>query len=490
MLDANDLPRIIQGGMGIGVSGWQLARSVSRQGGLGVVSGTAIDAVMVRRLQLGDPDGDVRRALAAFPDPETAEWLLTRYFVEGGIAPDARFKALPMLSQRMNRARLRVIIAANFVEVFLAKEGHDRPVGVNYLEKIQLPTLPSLYGALLAGVDVILMGAGIPTAIPKILADLLAGQSVELKLHMEDNPGGDTFTTQFGYADAFDRDLLALEGGSESYRPLFLPIVSSHILAKTLLKKAGGRVDGFVVESHRAGGHNAPPRRTRGTDSQAAAWGPLDEPDIDVLRSLGAPFWLAGGRASAAGFREALELGAHGIQVGTAFAYCDESGIPSDVKQSTIAQCRRGTLHVHTDFQASPTGYPFKLVLDDDRPDELQQLRDRSRVCDLGYLRQNYVDSRGRIGYRCSGEPKDTYVKKGGSLADTENKLCLCNGLLATVGLGQRRNGVSELPIYTAGDSLDGILDFVAPGRSSYTARDVLDRILGERVPTAPTPAP
>lgn len=39
-------------------------------------------------------------------------------------------------------------------------------VGLNLLEKIQIPTLPSLYGAMLAGVDYILMGAGFPDAFP------------------------------------------------------------------------------------------------------------------------------------------------------------------------------------------------------------------------------------------------------------------------------------------------------------------------------------
>jgi len=38
-------PRIIQGGMGIAVSDWRLARAVSRLGQLGVVSGTAIDSI-------------------------------------------------------------------------------------------------------------------------------------------------------------------------------------------------------------------------------------------------------------------------------------------------------------------------------------------------------------------------------------------------------------------------------------------------------------
>ena len=45
------LPQIIQGGMGVGISNWQLAQAVSRRGQLGVVSGTALDQMLARRLQ-------------------------------------------------------------------------------------------------------------------------------------------------------------------------------------------------------------------------------------------------------------------------------------------------------------------------------------------------------------------------------------------------------------------------------------------------------
>ena len=48
------LPTIIQGGMGAGVSDWRLARAVSACGQLGVVSGTALDVIVARRLQAGD----------------------------------------------------------------------------------------------------------------------------------------------------------------------------------------------------------------------------------------------------------------------------------------------------------------------------------------------------------------------------------------------------------------------------------------------------
>ncbi len=37
-------PVVIQGGMGVGISGWRLARTVAMTGQLGVVSGVAQDA--------------------------------------------------------------------------------------------------------------------------------------------------------------------------------------------------------------------------------------------------------------------------------------------------------------------------------------------------------------------------------------------------------------------------------------------------------------
>ena len=76
-------------------------------------------------------------------------------------------------------------VAANFVEVFLAKEGHAGLVGINFLEKIQFPTLPSIFGAMLAGVDYVLMGAGIPRSIPGVLDRLAKGAAVELKIDVE-----------------------------------------------------------------------------------------------------------------------------------------------------------------------------------------------------------------------------------------------------------------------------------------------------------------
>ena len=74
-------PVIIQGGMGVGVSDWVLARAVSLRGQLGVVSGTALDSLFVRRLQDGDVNGDLRRAMDHFPIPDVSAEVLRRYFL-------------------------------------------------------------------------------------------------------------------------------------------------------------------------------------------------------------------------------------------------------------------------------------------------------------------------------------------------------------------------------------------------------------------------
>ncbi len=58
-----NFPRIIQGGMGVAISNWQLARAVSSAGQLGVVSGVGLCLLLSRRLQDGDPGGPYRRAL-------------------------------------------------------------------------------------------------------------------------------------------------------------------------------------------------------------------------------------------------------------------------------------------------------------------------------------------------------------------------------------------------------------------------------------------
>lgn len=466
------LPTIIQGGMGIGVSNWRLANAVARRGQLGVVSGTALDSVFVRRLQLGDPSGDLRRALSHFPWPEMADRVIDRYFVPGGKPSDKPFKVNPMASMRLRRETAETLILANFVEVFLAKEGHEGMVGVNYLEKVQRPTLPSLFGAMLAGVDAVLMGAGIPLAIPGILDELAAWQPVELKLSVVDNADVRFRSQHF--------DPLAFVEGTrpELTRPLFLAIISSDTLAKTFERRASGYTDGFVVENYTAGGHNAPPRRDRNSEGGAEQYGPKDEPNLEAIRAIGRPFWLAGSYASPERLQEALDLGATGVQVGSIFALSEESGIVPEIKRRLVEAYLDGNLRIRTDFVASPTGFPFKIAELEGTVGCRTDFRGRSRICDLGYLREMLVSEDGRVDYRCAAEPVNDFVRKGGTAEATESRMCLCNGLMATIGLGQVRADGSEPPLVTAGDDFSFLPHVLGENRSVYRASDAIEYLL------------
>jgi nitronate monooxygenase len=479
------LPLIIQGGMGAGVSDWRLARAVASAGQLGVVSGTALDVVLARRLQLGDPGGELRRALAHFPVPALAERVLARYFRVGGPRAGAGFLAKPLPTVRPRAAAQELTVVANFVEVFLAKEGHDGPVGINLLEKIQLPNLASLYGAILAGVDYVLMGAGIPLEIPGALDRLARHEPASLKLQVEGAAPDAPFCAHFDPAQTVGAGLPPLR------RPRFLAIIASATLALTMQKRATGQVDGFVVEGPTAGGHNAPPRGPLHLDpSGQPIYGPRDEVDLAKIAATGLPFWLAGGYGHPDRLRAALDAGASGIQVGTPFALCRESGLAASLKTAAIRQALAGAGTVYTDPVASPTGYPFKVLgLPGTLADEAVYAA-RERICDLGYLRHLYRREDGTVGYRCPAEPVDDYARKGGDPAETVGRKCLCNGLLANIGLAQRRrDGATEPPLVTAGDDLRAVAHLAAPDTLAYSAADLLDYLLAGVEVRATAPA-
>ncbi len=469
------LPQIIQGGMGVAVSNWRLAQAVSSRAQLGVVSGTALDTVFVRRLQDGDIGGHMRRAMSRFPIVGVAEAALNKYFRPEGRGPGEPYKLLPLLKQRVSAARQQITILANFVEISLAKEGHNNPVGINYLTKVQMPNLASLYGAMLGGVDYVLMGAGIPREIPGVLDSLAEHRPASMRFDVEGLAAGDSESLSLNPRE------YGADTGVLLARPRFLPIVSANSLAATLARKANGAVDGFIVEGSTAGGHNAPPRgEPHFNERGEPLYGDRDNVDLQKMRELGLPFWVAGGAGSPEGLSAALEVGASGVQVGTLFAYCEESGFAPELKHDVLEHATRGELDVITDPRASPTGYPFKVV---QWAGDTGDSPERKRICDLGYLRVAYKSPAGRIGYRCAAEPVDDYVRKGGLPADTEGRRCLCNALTANVGYAQlRAGGYKEHPLLTSGDDLKTMSIFLG-GRTKYTAHDVIIYLLGNSPP-------
>lgn len=483
-MTATTLPVIIQGGMGIGVSSWRLARAVATRGQIGVVSGTAVDLSFTRILQDGDPGGHLRRAIEAFPIPGVGAEALSRWFRPEGRGSGTPYALASMYRHTMNKARQQLVVLANFCEVWLAREGHAGQVGINLLTKVQFPTLASLYGALLAGVDLVLMGAGIPRDIPGALDALAEHRPAHLRADA-DFEGVPPL--------AFDPAAHGGPVGTTLRRPEFFPIIASNSLATMLARKANGRVDGFVVEGPTAGGHNAPPR---GGDrfgplshSGEPVYGPRDEVDLAKLAELELPFWLAGGTGSPGGLAAARAAGAAGIQVGTLFAFADESGLDQSLKAEVLDGVRAGDVSVRTDPDASPTGYPFKVV---ERRGIPVGAAERKRKCDIGALRTMHRHD-GRTVYRCPAEPVEDYVKKGGRLEDTARRRCLCNGLMSDIGLAQVTDGGGlEPPLLTAGDDLVALGRFLERTASGlrYTAGEAIDWLLSGINPVPGTPVP
>ena len=477
-LNGRPLPPIIQGGMGIAVSGWRLARAVAMAGHIGIVSGTGIDLVLVRELQNGDPNGRLR-VLADYPDQEYVAWLRATYYVEGGKAEGAPYKLLPIHKFSPTLRSQQVLAAAAYSEIRLAKEGHDGLVGMNLLAKIKRHTLGALVGTILADADLVVMGAGIPIEEAEALRLLADGRPARLRIDV-DVPDGVENTGPFYY----NLDPNAVVPGYAPRRaPAFFPIVSSDALASILEKKiTPGAFAGFVVEHHTAGGHNAPPRNKRVDADQNPVYDARDEANLARIAALGYPFYVAGGYGTPEALRRAWAHGAVGVQVGSLFSLCNESGYPEADKRHLIRSIHTGAAIIRTDGRASPTGFPFKVVEVAGTLGIPEAQAERTRICDLGYLQGAYLDAKGKMQGRCASEPVDDYVRKGGAVEDTVRRACLCNGLAANIGLGQVQKWGEEQTFFTGGDDLVN-LPLASAEHPHYSAQDVIDHLMAEPMP-------
>lgn len=466
-----DWPPIIQGGMGVAISHWPLARAVSLAGQLGVVSGTGIGTVLLRRLQDGDEGGHMRRALSASPWPTLAQEILSRYFLPNGRATDQPYMRLPLWTLESNPWQEAMAMLGGFVEVWLAKANHSGLIGMNLMTKLSLPNLAVLYGAMHANVDVVVMGAGIPREIPGALDSLSLHEPTSLRCDVTGLPAADSPWIRF------DPRSYACTSSSHLRRPAFFPIIASVSLALLMAKKSTGSIQGFIIEGPTAGGHNAPPRGPKQYDSVGQpVYSERDAVDLEAIAALGYPFWLGGGFSYSGALEAARAQGAAGIQVGTLFAYCKESGMSTTLKRQTLRAVRAGSVTVRTDPLASPTGYPFKVVDVAGTLSDPEIYNARQRVCDLGYLSGAYQDILGRVKFRCAAEPIETFLAKGGRQEDTDGRVCLCNALMAAAGIPQHQShGSVEVAIVTSGDVLEKI-NAVLPAKSDfYSARDVIN---------------
>lgn len=504
--------QLIQGGMGVYVSNYRLASAVAacRPGiAAGTVSGTALDVVYVRLLQLGDPGGHICSALSAFDDRfqvDIGAKIIHKYLIRGGKPPGERFRYGPhQILQTLDGSQkiplpgdiplpvqltvdqelVELLIATAFSEVWLAKRGHHGRILINFLHKVQLPLVYALYGAMLADVDGIVVGAGNPEGLPYFCSRLAQHLPVTTEHTLLYRESGEAFQVDF--------DPREIAGGRLAQmplsRPAFLAIVSLESLVGALANSPTEPPDGFIIEHHTAGGHNAPPQGPlKKDDMDQPIYSSQDEPDLEEIRRQNKPFWLAGGYNSPEKLQAAKDTGAVGVQVGTSFALAQESGLAPVHKIALLNSLRQGAPDadlVRTTL-FSPTGYPFKVAQLTGTLGEATVYERRTRVCDLGFLQQRGFSKPGPdadrdLFQRCPAGPLVDFTRKRGLPFNAAGKRCLCNGLLATVGLGQIHPSYGDEPaIVTLGNDLEGIRRLSRQGQVAYWACDVVRDLLGE----------
>jgi NAD(P)H-dependent flavin oxidoreductase YrpB (nitropropane dioxygenase family) len=471
---------VLVGGMGVDISSVELVSTVASDPSgrfSGSLSATGLTDVYARLLQLGDDGGVVRKAFDAFRDlvpslADDVERLYRKYYVPGGKGPTEMLKGFSIAGPTPPRDVQIFTVLATYAHVWRTKAlAPHRPVGVNFLRKIERMLLYGLYGAMLAGADWVVVGAGDPGDVPGILDDLARNQPVALPIKVATVPHGE-HTIRFDPRELVGPDL------PPPARPAFLAIVSSHLQAQALAANSATRPEGFVVEGPSAGGHNAPPRNRERDGHGGYVYGPEDDADLGAVRAVGLPFWVAGGygRPEAPGGN-----GPHlRRQVGTLYALSNESGMEADLRRRVLTMIWRRELDVVASVNASPSGFPFRVANVPGTAGHADTYAARTRVCTLGYLRGwRYRD--GRVVGLCPADDTACFAKSGGPAWRTDGSMCLCNGLLATCSLGQP----GEPALVTLGDT-GPVRDLQQRlRRTEYSATEASAYLLGEHATRA-----
>ncbi len=323
--------------------GWALARAVSRLDNSAWFSGTALAVVLARRLQLGDPGGELRLALSRFPFPEMADRVLADFFIPHGKPADAPFKLTPMPTLQPRPGLVELTVVANFVEVFLARQGHSGPVGINYLEKIQLPTLASLSGRCSRAWTMCSWGRGFPAPFPASWTRLPAANRLNCAWNVEGAlPGEDHFTTfdPQAFCRAAPRRSSNVRSFSASCHRRRWPL--------PWRKRPAG---GWTASSSRVPPLAATMRPPRGPLQLSAKpasrfYGERDVPELEKIRALNRPFWMAVLMAGLASWRRRNGW-APRASSGHRVCLREESGLDhADLKRQVLELSRQGRAKV------------------------------------------------------------------------------------------------------------------------------------------------
>ena len=310
---------IVQGGMGVGVSLYPLASAVAKEGGLGIVSSACLDRLVSKR---------IGKKLNSY---EAAYEEVSRAKAEGGYA------------------------------------------GINIMVALVRDYNDSVKGAIDAGADAIISGAGLPLNLPAI------------------HPPKDT---------------------------ALIPIVSSARALELICKKwerHGYRPDAVVLEGPLAGGHLG--FKMNEIDSDANRLENLLPPVKDMAMKYGDfPVIVAGGIYDHNDIVRFLKMGADGVQMGTRFLATVESSASEEYKQAVLMAKDEDIIVAFK--PGSPCGMPFRVIKQS--PMYVSSLKAlRPPKCDKGYVLLKDKDGNFTI---CPAKE------------DNKNYFCICNGLLSSAG--------------------------------------------------------
>jgi len=310
---------IIQGGMGVGVSLSPLAGAVAQEGGVGVISSAALDRLVSKR-----------------------------------------------------NGKKMTTYEAVYEEISLAKE-KGGVSGINIMVALVQTYEDTVKGAIDAGADVIISGAGLPMNLPMIKAP------------------GDT---------------------------ALIPIVSSARALELICKKwerAHYRPDAVVLEGPLAGGHLGFRIEDIYLESNKLE-NLLPEVKETAIRYGNFPVIVAGGIYSYEDIVRFLKMGADGVQMGTRFLVTEESSATDAYKQAVINAGKEDIIVAQK--PGSPCGLPF-MVIKESPMFHNGLTGKRKPRCDKGYVltkdkEGNFTQCRAKINDGCN--------------------FCICNGLLSSAG--------------------------------------------------------
>lgn len=254
---------VIQGGMGVGVSLSKLAGAVAAAGGIGVIS-TA---------QIGFQDSD---------------------FLKNPLASNLR-----AIGEEVKKARQ------------IAKDGI---IGVNIMVATRRYE-EYVKAAVLAGVDLIISGAGLPMKLPELIG-----------------------------------------AAKTKIAPIVSSLKSFQVITKYWMKKYNRIPDFVIIEGPEAGGHLG--FRKEELDSiSRETYDKEIEKIIDLANELSVPVIVAGGVYTKEDMKRYLEMGANGVQVATRFVTTTECDASDAYKNAYLSAKKEDIVIID-----SPVGMPGRAI--------------------------------------------------------------------------------------------------------------------------------